>query len=226
VIPADPFAIKSIPKWHPLRLARTAAMRFSERMAARQFDQMAIPNQPLDGLSGIAPERRADTDVTANQMQHLLAALRATEHLQNTAIVEVGCFRGVSTREFALATSRKLIGVDPFIGYGGSDEDYRIFQKNTEGVSNFHHERRTSGEAFRHWAYGPISFAFIDAVHDYANTSYDLAAWSSLLVSGGMVALHDTDNRQFAGTRKAAAEGLKTLRLYAHIPDLTILSKP
>ena len=66
---------------------------------------------------------------------------------------------------------------------------------------------------------------FIDAVHDYANTSFDLEVWSSLSIPGGLIALHDTDNPSFAGTRRAAWEGQKTMDLYAHVNDLVILRK-
>jgi hypothetical protein len=34
---------------------------------------------------------------------------------------------------------------------------------------------------------------FINAVHDYVNTSFDIEAWLPKLVPGGILALHDTD---------------------------------
>ena len=152
-------------------------------------------------------------------------AVSATEHLTDTVIVEVGCFRGVTTQALAKATARKVIAVDPYIGYGGFEEDYAQFKKNTELLSNVVHERKASGEAVKSWDYSPVSLVFIDAVHDYVNTAFDIEAWSSLLVEGGMVACHDTDQKCFAGTRKAVFEVSSQFTLFAHPDNLTILNK-
>jgi hypothetical protein len=63
---------------------------------------------------------------------------------------------------------------------------------------------------------------FINAVHDYVNTSFDIEAWLPKLVPGGILALHDTDQAMFAGTRRAAYEPLNRLELIAHPPNLAI----
>ncbi len=179
-----------------------------------------IPNLPS------APDADySNTAVTPVQMQHLLYALSATENLKDTVVVEVGCYRGVTTKFLANSTSRKVIAVDPYIGYGGSDEDYRHFQNNIAGLPNVIHERVTSGEAVRTWQHGPVSLVFIDAVHDYVNTAFDIQAWSLLTVNGGILAMHDTDCAAFAGTRKAVFELSECLTLFAHPDGLTELSK-
>ena len=74
------------------------------------------------------------------------------------------------------------------------------------------------------WRHGPASFLFIDAVHDYVNTAFDIATWSPLLVPGGILALHDTDQEIFAGTRRAAFEtlGHDHFELLAHPSNLTL----
>ena len=115
---------------------------------------------------------------------------------------------------------------DPYQGYDGEESDYQIFEKNVEAVANVSHLRMTSGEAFRRWDQGPLAFVFIDAVHNYANTSFDIAAWGSLLVRGGFLAAHDTDNPMFAGTRRAVFEVVgATYELFTHPSNLTILRK-
>jgi len=96
-------------------------------------------------------------------MQYLLSGLRATEFLENTVVVEIGCYRGVTTRVLAQHTSRRVIAIDPYIGYGGSEQDYAKFKMNTEDVSNLAHQRMTSGEAFRNWKSHQASLVFIDA---------------------------------------------------------------
>jgi predicted O-methyltransferase YrrM len=221
----DPFAIKSKPKWHPSRLVRTAWMRWEERMARTSFDKSVIPQKQRNGILPAPDADWDDTAVTPLQMSYLLAALRQTESLADGVVVEIGSYRGVTTRCFAQATPGPIIAIDPYIGYGGSEADLSKFMANTAGLPNIVHIRQTSGRAFADWPHGAARFVFIDAVHDYANTSHDLDAWSSLLMPGGIVALHDTDNPQFSGTRRAAFEALNRFELYAHLKDLVLFRK-
>ena len=108
---------------------------------------------------------------------------------------------------------------------GGVEEDLVLFKKNTASFDNVSLIRKTSGEASRSWKLGPVSFVFIDAVHDYVNTSFDIEAWTSKLVTNGIVAIHDTDDIHFAGTRRAAYEALRRTDLVAHVDNLVILKK-
>ncbi len=221
----DPFALKSYPKWHPRRLLGTARIRLEERISRRSFDQYVIPQKRPEGLMTAPDADWKNTNVTPDQAGHLLTALKETEGFANTAVVEIGSFRGVTTRYLAQNTARQFFAVDPFIGYGGSDSDYEIFKKNTADLPNVTHLRQISSTARAQWKNGGVSFVFIDAVHDYANSAFDRDAWSSLVIPGGMVAMHDVDIRGFAGTRRAAFEGLQTMDLYAHVDNLVILQK-
>lgn len=224
-MPVDPFAVKQFPKWHPRRLAHKSASVIQEWQARRGFDRYALPERTFDGLPPAPEVDWSNTSVTPDQMRHLLRALALAEALPPGPIVEVGCFRGETTRSLALATSRQLVAVDPYQGYGGAESDYERFQTNTKGLGNVSHDRMTSGEAARGWSRDPACFIFIDAVHDYANTSFDIEVWSKILGTGGVLALHDTDSYCFAGTRKAAFEALGPFTLLAHLENLTILVK-
>jgi predicted O-methyltransferase YrrM len=219
----DPFAIKKYPKWHLTRLAFTARARLIEQEARWNFQKYALPEKIVPNLPPAPDADYSNTAVTPVQMQHLLYALSATEHLTDTVVVEVGSYRGVTTQVLARATSRKVIAVDPYIGYGGSDEDYRHFQSNTAGLPNLIHERVSSGEAVRTWKHGPVSLVFIDALHDYVNTGFDIEAWSSLMVDGSILAMHDTDQQGFAGTRKAVFESCHNAKQFAHPNNLTLI---
>jgi predicted O-methyltransferase YrrM len=221
---ADPFAIKKYPKWHPSRLAFTAKARLLNREARWNFKNYQLPEILLPNLPVIPDLDYSNTAVTPLQMQHLLSALSATEHFADTVVVEVGSYRGVTTQILAKATSRKVIAVDPYQGYGGSEEDLRYFQENIADLPNIIHERMTSGEAIKTWKHGQVSFVFIDALHDYVNTAFDINAWSSLTIEGGILAMHDTDQYCFAGTRKAVFEACKTAKLFAHPDNLTLVS--
>jgi hypothetical protein len=116
------------------------------------------------------------------------------------------------------------VAVDPYSGYGGAEAECEHFLGRVAGLENVILERKTSGAAARAWRHGPASFLFIDAVHDYVNTAFDIATWSPLLVPGGILALHDTDQEIFAGTRRAAFEthGHDRFELLAHPSNLTL----
>jgi predicted O-methyltransferase YrrM len=220
----DPFAVKRYPRWHPLRLAHKSLAVTREWEARRRYAQYALPEILWDPLPAVPEADWEATSVTPLQMRHLLGAVAATESLSGTVIVEVGCFRGVTTRCLAGATHRTVVAIDPYEGYGGADADERCFRQRVAGLDNVVHEAKTSGNAAGDWTHGPASFVFIDAVHDYVNTSFDIKSWAPKLVRGGILALHDIDQAAFAGTRRAAFEllGDRRLELLAHPDNLAI----
>jgi predicted O-methyltransferase YrrM len=218
----DPFALKRHAKWHPKRLSFTITARLLEWESRKNFSKYSLPEKLIPNLPPAPEASYENTAVTPVQMQHLLYALAATEHLTDTVVVEVGSYRGVTAQILAKATSRKVVAIDPYQGYGGSDEDLLYFQSSIKGLSNVVHERLTSGEAIRTWRHGFASFVFIDAVHDYVNTKYDFNVWSEHTVTEGIIAMHDTDQISFAGTRKAAYKACMKARLLAHPYNLVI----
>jgi predicted O-methyltransferase YrrM len=222
-MPADPFAVKRYARRHPRRLAHKSLALSREWHARRRFDHYALPQVLLPDVPPVPEADWSATSVTPIQMQHLLHALRLTESQTGTVIVEVGCYRGETTKCLARATGRTVVAVDPYIGYGGAEAEFARFRENLAGLPNVVHERTTSGAASRAWRYGPASLIFIDAVHDYANTAFDIEAWSTHLAPGGILALHDTDQLCFAGTRRAAFEALGRSTLLAHPENLTLL---
>ena len=226
----DPFAIKRFPRWHPKRLFPTLRARLDDRLARWRYPSYALPLKLLDDLPPLPTEPDWNhTALRAPDLKYLLyVSLCCENDMLPGGFVEIGSYRGITTRFLAqVMPSRTVFAVDPFMGYGGDENDYRIFIRNTGDLHNVHHLQMTSGEAFRSWKYGPVALVFIDALHNYANTSFDVAAWGSLLVPGGFLVAHDTDNRGFAGTRRAifeAATGAQ-YELFAHPPNLTILRK-
>ena len=223
-MPIDPFSVKCFSKLNPLRLGYVAYARYQERISHANFSGKALSLELLPSLEQIFFDR-GSTAVTEVQMAHLIAAVRETEPLGSCAIVEIGSYRGETTRCLASATERRVFAVDPYIGYGGADEDYRRFKARTAGLSNVNHMKMTSGEAARDWSEGPISLVFIDAVHDYVNVRFDIAVWSDRLSAGGLIAIHDTDDPQFPGSRRAVFEAAKRLHVWAHPAGLALLRK-
>jgi hypothetical protein len=214
-----------LPKWHISRAAWTAYARVQEKIAALSFAFSVIPIKQPTNLAPCPEPAKGETAVTGLQLACLIGALKETESLPSTAVVEVGCFRGATTVALASETRRCIFAVDPYIGYGGSEQDQLAFVKRIGNLGNVKHLRLTSGEAARSWRHGNVGFIFIDAVHDYVNVSFDINVWRRKLVAGGLMALHDTDNPRFPGTRRAAFAALKTMDLWAHVNDLVILKR-
>jgi predicted O-methyltransferase YrrM len=163
--------------------------------------------------------------VTTQQANLLDLALAETETLDHP-IVEVGSYRGVSTLRFAQATRRTIYAVDPFMGYGGSVRDLAAFETRVQTVPNVHHLRVTSGEASRQLQTKQMSFVFIDAVHDFANTWFDYCAWHSLLAPGGLIALHDVDD--FSGSNLACRKVMSLAdgpTVWGYCPNLIVFHR-
>lgn len=122
----------------------------------------------------------------------------------STAIVEIGSYKGKSTiclAAGAAAGSRcRVYAVDP---HSGSIADQRLgerpwtldgFMQNitaagvADGVTPI---VATSDEAFTTFA-EPIGLLFIDGEHEYPFVKRDCAQWSTRLIDGGVICLHDT----------------------------------
>ena len=224
--PPDPFAYKSLSKWHPKRVAFTLRARWKEWSAANNFRSYTFPAITLQAHESLAPFDSLDTAVTPEQMRCLLAALHQTEHLPEP-MVEIGSYRGVTTAQLATRTRRRIIAIDPYIGYGGGEKDLAIFQKRTAPFANIEHWKMTSGEGARKMKGNLLSLVFVDAVHDYVNTFFDGWTWGELLRPQGCVAFHDTNDTAFPGTRRAVWELSQAggFKIMAHIPGLIILQK-
>jgi hypothetical protein len=224
--PADPFYYKQWPRADPRRLAFVMWSRFQESWSRLKFEKSTIPLLEPGGDERLPALDQFDTAVTPEQAMVLLDGIAFTERMVEP-LVEVGSFRGVTTRLLASSTARKLMAVDPFAGYGGAAADLRIFEERISGLPNVTHLRESSGEAARRLRGDRFSFVFVDAVHDYVNTRFDSIAWGSLLRKDGLIAFHDTDNRAFAGTRRAVfqLQSGGQFELRNHVHDLVVLRK-
>ena len=194
-LPQDPFALKALPKWHPVRLLWTAQSRLLERASAASFTPL---DQVLkaEGMAHFATDRGAaldDTAVTSGQLALLLAAVAATQGLAGD-IAEVGAYRGVSTLNMARATTRRVHAVDPYIGYGGAEEDLALFRQRTGEQANISHHRLPSGSALDLFDDESLSLVFVDAIHDVSNSWFDISHWSRKIMPGGILAMHDVDD--------------------------------
>ena len=78
-----------------------------------------LPEKAIVGLPECPNADYANTAVTPTQMQYLLSGLLATDSWKDTVVAEIGFYRGVTTQALARHTSRRVIAVDLYIGYGG-----------------------------------------------------------------------------------------------------------
>ncbi len=226
-IPLDPFEFKKQSKLHPYRLIWTAYSRLLDyygRITQKPISTQIAHFQPVYSFADRGSSL-PDTAVTSNQAKLLNIAVAATDSFTEP-IAEIGSYRGVTTRQLALATNRLVHAVDPYIGYGGWESDLAMFNQRIQSLSNTQFLRETSGRAFKLLQNKSFSLVFIDAVHDFSNTWFDFFAWESLLKPGGLIALHDVDD--FPGTNLACRLILAQVdkySLWGYCPNLAIVQK-
>ena len=223
----DPFLLKQSSKLSPMRIAWTLQNRLIERRANREAEAalpLAAPSiVHLENDRGGAQE---DTAVTLTQLDLLLAAQREASAI-NPNLVEIGSFRGATTAQFAANTHGTVYAVDPFAGYGGSEEDFAKFRLRTAQIANVDHIRKTSGAAAATLPDASVGMVFIDGVHDFSNSWFDFSAWSGKVAPGGMIAFHDVDDHP--GVRLAVRNLIEKdlgYAIWAYCPNLIIFTKP
>lgn len=141
----------------------------------------------------------------------------AQQAVNHRTIVEVGCWKGCTTRALADNTSGLVYAVDTWRGntehpeaWQGLPENspenlFATFWHNARDLSNLTIMKETSLDASRHFdACGlRADMVFLDASHDYENVKKDILAWRPLLAMGGLLCGHD---RQWDGVRQAIDE--------------------
>jgi predicted O-methyltransferase YrrM len=227
--PQDPFSYKSLSKAHPSRVLYVLRSRFEELVSRHRFNKYGLPLINEHSTASVPTYESSDTAVEPNQMALLTYCLDVTEGMK-APIVEIGAYRGVTASYLASRTQRKYYAVDPYIGYGGAVDDMNMMQRRTCDLGNFFHLRMTSGQAAAANTLPTISFAFIDAVHDYVNVLFDGITWSKKLEPMGLIAFHDTDSTHFPGVQRAVFKLIDSkesprLSLFAHTHGTVVLQR-
>jgi predicted O-methyltransferase YrrM len=137
----------------------------------------------------------------------LLAAVsRAIATVQNGAIVEIGSYCGRSTVVLGAALGAvekpdgvKIYAIDPHDGIVGAlDQGVQRmpptrdkFLRNIANAGITHLVEPITKRSFEVEWDKPISFLFIDGLHDYVNVARDFYHFETWLAPGGFVAFHD-----------------------------------
>jgi predicted O-methyltransferase YrrM len=140
----------------------------------------------------------------------------ANQAERSRIIVEVGSWKGCTTRALADNTSGTVYAVDTFKGSKNEEKHQRLdehpedwlyhtFLTNTAGIPNLITMRMDSVEAAAELAKKGIrpNMVFLDASHDYDSVKADILAWLPLLAPKGLLCGHDCD---WDGVLQATAE--------------------
>ncbi len=132
--------------------------------------------------------------LTPHEGKFLFSSAKSIIHIPGT-VVEIGSFQGKSTIFLAKAGVH-VTAVDPHKGNvsGGTlSPTYKSFLTHLSRAhiqSLVHPVVATSKQAIISWK-KPISYLFIDGLHDYTHAKEDYVLWSPFVIDGGIIAMHD-----------------------------------
>jgi hypothetical protein len=172
--------------------------------------------------------------------------MRITERTVNELpmpqrIVEIGSYCGRSTIVLggtvrALDARARVYAIDPHLGEVGAIDGTTGVRVGAPTLERFLENIRTAGldhivEAVRQrstqvdW-HRPVSFLFVDGLHDYLSVRGDVAHFAPWVVPGGYLALHD-HSEDFPGVRACVRELLATgvYRWQEQVGSLVVVQK-
>lgn len=137
---------------------------------------------------------------------------------QSKVIIEIGCYKGRSTRAMADNTDGIIYAIDawksPYYNNDGSVQegiDYNVFPEFCKNLSPYIAENKVrpimcySKEVY--WlSKGIADFVFIDGDHRYEFVSNDIQLAKNWIKSNGIIAGHDYFWPSWPGVKKAVDE--------------------
>lgn len=147
--------------------------------------------------------------------------IKASELAKNTNshFVEVGSWRGKSTVLIAnslFGSNLNLYCIDNW--QGGTDTDCLRLAKSFDMKTEFDNNTKLFGKNIRtiiglsteqnviDLLPKQIGFIFFDGAHDYETVKQEIDIYLPMLVEGGVLCFHDTDNPRYPGVRKVIDE--------------------
>lgn len=193
--------------------------RALEKIADRQY-LFRDPSSKLDALLAVCTVTKHPAIEGWFSEAAGLAYRNLVESVRGGTIVEVGCWKGLSTSYVARAAAARgtrMIGIDAWDGSSDSfDAAYRARLRAEDVPATFRANMRRldlevevrqarSPDAARDFADAALDLVFLDASHDAAAVAADLAAWHPKLKPGGTLAGHDHSEKHPGVVRAVAA---------------------
>ena len=209
---ADVFWLHPIPRQYANRLRCHVRNRFDHyqyRSVTRESTPLSASNNN-DGLLLTTPILKTMSKIEGwleeEEADLLIAASRKVmkELPQPHSIVEVGSYKGRSTVVLgsvvkAVCPEAKVYAIDPHDGkVGAMDQGVQshsptlnVFNRNIENAGLADVVKTVQSRSVDVSWDRPISFLFIDGLHDYPNVARDFWHFHKSVRSGGIVAFHD-----------------------------------
>ncbi len=165
--------------------------------------------------------------------------LKCCKEFEQSVVVEVGSYHGRSTVLFGsilknFSSNIKVYSIDPHDGkLGATDQGLQYFPPSYEKLKqNIQREELSDVvEIIKNNAWNvewnkPISFLFVDGLHDYPNVAKDFYHFSSWIEVNGYVAFHDYAD-YFPGVKAFVHELLETdeYEKICEVDTLVVLKK-
>jgi predicted O-methyltransferase YrrM len=152
-------------------------------------------NEKIKELLSIPRMFYVDYSIRYNQLKGLKMLI--DEYIDDdTVMVEIGSFAGVSSELFALHC-KELYCVDLWDPYWEITDKQRIefaefsFDNMCKNNKNIHKIKKSSVEASKDFKDSSLDLVYIDAAHDYDNIKQDILTWLPKIKKGGFIAGHD-----------------------------------
>jgi predicted O-methyltransferase YrrM len=136
-------------------------------------------------------------------------------------ILEVGCYKGRSTRAWCDNTKAMVYAIDPWEGdyitergkplFKLTREIYDEFRKNTEDCMNLTVYRGTLPMFRKVFPQMKADLVFIDGDHRYDAVMHDIACALDLTKPGGIIAGHDYSHTDWPGVKRAVDSVFKNI---------------
>jgi predicted O-methyltransferase YrrM len=149
-------------------------------------------------------------------------AARAAEHKE---VVEIGCYKGRSTRALADATPGRVTAVDCWLPFKDrqwllTGKEYAEFQRNVNDLllsGKVTAWKLKSVQAVETFKDRKFDMVFIDADHAYESVRDDILAWRKLVRKGGLLCGHDYGHADWPGVKRAVDELLPNRQVHESI---------
>ncbi len=173
----------------------------------------AAPPTPPDVMKAVTAATKVPGWMSWNELARVAENAKGAR-----CVVELGSWKGRSTKAIAMQAAGKVYAVDSWRGSSEGDETGKeatakgaaaIKSEFYDNVATPHKnvvvvdvEHAFAGTALKHLA-GEVDFAFIDGDHAYEHVKRDILTCLDLMAPGGLLSGHDFNE---AGVEKAVRE--------------------